>query len=182
MAKALKGLKRIKIFPLTTHDASTYTPAAAVAITGAQSLSFSPETSEWTIYADDGVYDSGSDWLGMKFTLTLAECPITLKQYFEGGTYDATGGVYTFKSDDQAPELGMSFAALQTDGTYMMTRMFSLRCSSFKNDYKTKGEGNDVNAVTIEGTIMNRKTDNAVLEQKEGANDAALTWLDALIA
>jgi phi13 family phage major tail protein len=181
MAKALKGLKRIKIFPITTNTSSAYTPGVAVAITGAQSLSFSPEVSEWKIYADDGVYDSGSDWQGMKFTLTLAECPITLKKYFEGGDYDAGTSVYTYKSDDQAPELGMTFVALQSDGTWNMVRLFSLKCSSFKNDFKTKGEGNDTNPVTIEGTIMNKKTDNAVKMEKEAANEAAFTWADVLV-
>ena len=181
MAKTLKGFKRIKIFPLTTHDTSTYTPGTAVAISGAQGLAFSPETSEWKQYADDGLYDSGSDWLGMKFTLTLAECPISLKTHFEGGTYTSGTGIYVYKSDDQAPELGMTFAALQSDGTYQGVRLFSLRCSSYKNDYKTKGESGEGNAITIEGTIMNRKTDNAVKEEKELSDDAALVWLDALV-
>jgi phi13 family phage major tail protein len=181
MAKSLKGFKRIKIFPITTNTAETYTPGAAVAITGAQSLSFSPETSDWKQYADDGVHDSGSDWLGMKFTLQLAECPITMKPHFEGGTYDGGTGKYIFKSDDQAPELGMTFAALQSDGTYQGVRLFSLKCSSYKNDYKTKGESGEGNPITIEGTIMTRKTDNAVKEEKELANDAALTWLDVLV-
>jgi phi13 family phage major tail protein len=181
MAKSLKGFKRIKVFPITTNTASTYTPGVAVAITGAQSLSFSPETQDWKQYADDGIHDSGSDWLGMKFTLTLAECPITMKKYFEGGTYDEGTSKYLFKSDDQAPELGMTFAALQSDGTYQGVRLLSLKCSSYKNDYKTKGESGEGNPITIEGTIMTRKTDNAVKEEKELANDAALTWLDLLV-
>lgn len=180
MAKSLKGFKRIKIFPLTKNDATGYTPGAAITITGAQSLSFSPETSEWKQYADDGIHDSGSDWLGMKFTLTLAECPIETKPHFEGGTYDSGTKKYIFKSDDQAPELGMTFAALQSDQTYQGVRLFSLRCSSYKNDYKTKGESGEGNPITIEGTIMTRKTDNAVKEEKELLNDAALIWLDTL--
>jgi hypothetical protein len=96
MAKTLKGFKRLKLFPITTHDATAYTPGAAVAVTGAQSFSYSPETSEWKQYADDGVHDSGSDWLGAKFTLQLAECPISMKKYFEGGTYDEGTSVYTY--------------------------------------------------------------------------------------
>lgn len=181
MGKALKGLKRLKIFPITTNDSTTYTPGAAIAITGAQSLSFSPETQEWKSYADDGIFDSGSDFLGMKFTLTLAQCPIEFKKHFEGGEYDDATDVYTFHSDDQAPELGMTFAALQSDGTYQGVRLFSLKCSSYKNDYKTKGESSDSNPITIEGTIMTKKKDNAVKAEKELANDAALTWLDVLV-
>jgi phi13 family phage major tail protein len=181
MAKALKGLKGIRIFPVTKNDSTGYTVGTKVAITGAQSLSFSPETSEWKIYADDGVYDSGSDWQGMKFTLQLAEMPLDLQKHFEGGAYDTPSGVYTYKSDSQAPELAMSFAALQSDGTSRMVQIMSLKCSSYKNEYKTKGEGNDVTPITIEGTIMNRKKDNVVKLEKEAANDAALSWLDTII-
>jgi phi13 family phage major tail protein len=118
----------------------------------------------------------------MKFTLTLAQCPIELKKYFEGGDYDEATDTYTFHSDDQAPELGMSFAALQSDSTYQGVKLYSLKCSSYKNDYKTKGESSDSNPITIEGTIMTRKSDNAVKQEKELASDAALTWLDTLAA
>jgi phi13 family phage major tail protein len=180
MGKALKGFKRLSVFPITTNTASTYTPGAKVAITGAQSFTANPETSEWKIYADDGIYDSGSDWLGLKFTLTLAECPLDLRQYFEGGEYTAGTGVYIFKSDDQAPEIGLSFAALLSDGSWNMVRMFSAKCSSVKMDFKSKGEGNDITPVTIEGTVMNRKTDNAVKEEKIAALSTDLTWLDTL--
>jgi phi13 family phage major tail protein len=180
MAKALKGLKRFKIFPITANTASSYTVGTAVPIGGMQSLSFSPETQDWKQYADDGLYDSGSDWLGCKFTLQLAECPIDLKQYFEGGEYNETTDEYTYHSDDQAPELAASFAALQSDGTYQGVKLFSLKCTSYKNDYKTKGESGEANPVTIEGTIMNKKSDNAVKTEKELENEAAFSWLDSL--
>ncbi len=180
MAKAAKGFSKLSIFPITVNNSTTFTPGSKVAITGAQSFSAAPEVADWKINADDGIFDSGSDWNGMKFTLTLAECPLTIKEYFEGGTYDEGTKVYTYKSDSQAPEIGMSFQVLQSDGTKLMVRLFSMKCSSFKMDYKTKGESGDIAAVTIEGLIQNRKTDNAVKEEKETVTDADLTWLNTL--
>lgn len=181
MAKAAKGFSKLSIFPITTNTTSAYTPGTKTPITGAQSFSAAPEVSEWKINADDGIFDSGSDWNGMKFTLNLAECPLTVKEYFEGGTYDTGTKVYTYKSDSQAPEIGMSFKVLQSDGTSLMVRIFSAKCSSFKMDYKTKGESGDIAAAVIEGLIQNRKTDNAVKEEKETETDADLTWLDTLV-
>lgn len=182
MAKAAKGFSRLSIFPITKNDADGYTTGSKIAITGAQSFTASPEVTEWKINADDGIYDSGSDWNGMKFTLTLAECPLTIRQYFEGGTYDSETKVYTYKSDSQAPEIGMSFKVLQSDGTSLMVKLFSLKCSSFRMDYKTKGESGDIASAVIEGLIQNRKTDNAVKEEKETVTDADLTWLDTLVS
>lgn len=180
MAKAAKGFSRLSIFPVTKNDANGYTTGGRIAITGAQSFSATPEVTEWKINADDGIFDSGSDWNGMQFTLNLAECPLTVKKYFEGGTYDELTKIYTYKSDSQAPEIGMSFKVLQSDGTSLMVKLFSLKASSFKMDYQTKGESGDIAPAVIEGLIQNRKTDNVVKEEKETVTDADLTWLESL--
>lgn len=181
MAKAAKGFSKLSIFPITTNTTSAYTPGDRIQITGAQSFTASPEVTEWKINADDGIYDSGADWNGMKFTLNLAECPLTVKQYFEGGTFDSSTKVYSYYSTSQAPEIGMTFQVLQSDGTKLMVRIFSAKCSSFKMDYKTKGESGDFAPAVIEGLIQNRKTDNKVKEEKETVTDADLTWLETLV-
>lgn len=180
MAKAAKGFKIGGIFPVTANNASTYTVGAKIAVSGAQSLTMSPETSDWKINADDGIYDSGSDWNGIKATLTLAECPLSLREYFEGGDYDETSKVYTYKSTSQAPEIAMTFKALQSDKTSMMVQLFSMKATSYKMDYKTKGESSDISAVTIEFLIQNRIKDNAIKIEKEAATEADLVWMDTV--
>lgn len=182
MAKAAKGFKIRGIFPVTKNDATGYTVDTKIAVTGAQSFTFAPEVSEWKINADNGVYASGSDWNGMKGTLVLAECPLSLKPYFEGGTYSDVTKVYTFKSDSQAPEFGLAFEALQADNTRMMVKLYSVKALSFKLDYKTKGESSDISAVTIEVMIQNKISDNIVKDEKETVTDADLTWLDTMTA
>jgi len=181
MAKAAKGFSKLRIFPITANTASVYTPGIKVPITGAQSFSSAPEVSEWKINADDGIFDSGSDWNGMKFILTLAECPLAIRNYFEGGTYDIPTKVYTYRSDSQAPEIGLAFQVLQSDNTKLMVRIYSAKCSSFKIDYKTKGESGDIASATIEGLIQNKKIDNVVKDEKETVTDADLTWIDTLV-
>lgn len=39
MSKILKGLKRIKIFPLTANTSAAYTPGTGITVPGAQSIS-----------------------------------------------------------------------------------------------------------------------------------------------
>lgn len=180
MAKAAKGFSSLRIFPVTKNDGTGYTVGTKVTVSGAQSFSASPETSEWKIMADDGIYASGSDWNGMKATLTIAEMPLALKPNFEGGTYDSGTKIYTYKSISQAPEIALGFRVLQADSTYKMVKLYSAKCTSYKEDYKTKGESGDISAVTIELLIQNRVIDNAVKDEKETVTDADLTWLDTI--
>jgi phi13 family phage major tail protein len=178
--KALKGFSGLKIYPVTKNDGTGYTVGTAVAVSGAQSFSRSPETSDWKIYADDGIYDSGSDWQGDKVTLELAELPLEIKKNFEGGEYDEATGVYTFKSSSQAPELALSFKCLQSDGSWLMKKYFSFKASSLKDEHKTKGEGNDITPYSIEGTIMNKVIDQTVKKEKIAATADDLVWLDSM--
>lgn len=179
--KAAKGFKIRGIFPVTKNDSIGYTVGEKVAVSGAQSFTASPEVTEWKINADDGIYDSGSDWNGVKATLTLAECPLTLRKYFEGGEYDSGTGVYTYSSTSQAPEIAMSFQVLQSDGTWLMVQLMSMKATSYKADYKTKGESGDISAVTIELSIQNRVKDNVVKLEKEAAVVGDLTWMDTIV-
>lgn len=178
--KALKGFSGLKIFPVTQNDSDGYAVGSAVTISGAQSYERSPETSDWKIFADDGIYDAGSDWQGDKVTITLAELPIELKKYFEGGEYNDTTKEYTYKSTSQAPELALVFKALLSDETYRMYKIYSFKASSFKDSFKTKGESSDISAVTIEGTVMNRIKDNTVKVEKDAPTAGDLTWLDTI--
>lgn len=178
--KALKGFSGLRIFPVTKNDGTGYTVGTAIAISGAQSFSRSPESSEWKVYADDGIYDSGADWQGDKVTLQLAELPLELKKYFEGGEYNDTTKEYTFKSSSQAPELALAFKCLQSDGTWLMKKFFSFKASSLKDEHKTKGEGNDITPYTIEGTVMNKVINQDVKKEKIAALETDLTWLDTM--
>lgn len=182
MAKILKGLSGLRIFPITANDVTTYTTGAAVQVPGLQSLGLDPDVTEWKVMADDGVYEAGADWNGMKISLQLAELPISLKPHFEGGDYDETSKEYTYHSDDSAPEIGFTFRAKTSDGNYRMIKLFVLKCSKVKEDYKTKGEsGGDSTPVVIEGTVTQRKIDNAAKREKDTMTDADLTWLETLV-
>ena len=180
MAKAAKGFSGLRIFKVEQNDSAGYRVDQKITITGAQSFTRSPETSEWKIMADDGVYDSGSDWQGEKFTLNLAECPLELKKYFEGGEYDDETQTYKYYSHSQAPELAFAFKVLQSDKTWLMVKLFSVKCYSLRTDYQTKGESSDISPAIIEGIIKNRVIDNQVREEKEAPNEGALIWLDSI--
>jgi phi13 family phage major tail protein len=180
--KVLKGFKNLRIFPITKNDASGYTTGTAVRVEGAQEFSSEPDAEAWTINADDGVYESGTDLNGFDFTLTLAELPLEVRSHFEGGTYDEETGVYTFKSDDIAPEIGISFQALTSDKQYRMFKIYALRCSVITDAVKTKGGGDSSTPIEITGKITQRQLDNVVKDIKDSVTNADLTWLEKLAA
>jgi phi13 family phage major tail protein len=180
--KILKGLRRLKLFPITANTSSAYTVGTAVVLDGAQSLALDPDVSEWKVYADDRIYDSGSDWNGMKLTLQIAELPLEMYPQFEGGTFDSTSKEYTYSADDVAPELGLSFAAATSDGKFRMVKLLALRTTKVKADFKSKGDGGDsASPVTIEAIVTTRALDNAAKIMKDTTTDADLTWLDTLV-
>lgn len=178
--QSLKGFSGLVLFLVTANNSSTYTVGTKIPVSGAQSFTRDPQKSEWKVFADDGIYDSGSDWQGDKVTITLAELPLDLKKNFEGGDYNATSKVYTFKSTSQAPEIALGFKCLLSDGTWLMKKFYSFKATSLKDEHKTKGEGNDITPYTIEGLIMNKVMDQTVKDEKIALTSADFTWLDTI--
>lgn len=181
MAKILKGFKGLRLFPVTKNEADGYTVGQMVRVNGGQSLSMEPDSEEWSIQADDGVYESGTDLNGYNFKLTLAELPLEIRALFEGGEYDETTGTYSFYADTVAPEIGISFQALTSDKNYRMYKIFALRCSAITDAANTKGGGNSSTPIEITGKVTQRKTDNKVKDMKDSTTAADLTWLDTLV-
>ncbi|KGE20628.1 major tail protein [Paenibacillus wynnii] len=180
MAKILKGFKNLKLFPITKNDATGYTAGVAVPVSGAQTCSMEPDSSDWSINADDSVYEAGTDLNGFNFTLTLAELPLEIRAHFEGGTYDTTSKVYSFHADNVAPEIGISFQALTSDGNYRMFKVYALRCSAIADAVNTKGTGDSATAIEIKGKVTQVKKNNLVKDMKDTTTAADLTWLETL--
>lgn len=176
---ALKGFCACRIFPITTNDATTYATGTKVALPAAQEMTKDVSRAEYTIYADDGVYDAGSDFQYEDLTVTLAELTSELESKLSGGTYDATADVYSFKNTDIAPEYALGYAALKSDGTYRQFMHYCAKLMSVKITHKTKGEGQDIQAYQLTFRTFARKSDGLVRDIKDGT-DTTYTWLDTV--
>lgn len=180
MAKAIKGFSTCSVFPVNTNTALSYVVGDKLSVPGARSFVLDPIVSEYKQYADDVIYNQGSDVSGYNYTFEIAEITPAIEAFFEGGTLDAVTGEYTFKTTDDQPEFAMSFKCLQADGDYKMVKLFNLKAQALSFNAKTKDETTELQSVTVKGIVSERLIDNALKTQKVSTSEADYTWLDTI--
>ncbi len=176
---ALKGFCAARTWPITVNSTTVYSTGTMIPLSGAQNLTKEVSRSEYTIYADDAVYDSGSDYQYEDLTFTIAGLPLEIEAKLAGGTYSETEKTYVFKSADVAPEFAFAYAALRSDGQYRMFKHYCVRLMSVKVDHATKGEANEIAAYTLTFRSTQRAADGAVRIEKD-STDKTYTWLDTI--
>lgn len=169
--EALKGFRAARLWPVTKNDAETYSTGTMVPLPGAQQLTKDANRSEYTIPADDGTYDSGSDFQYEDLNFTVAELTPELEAQISGGTYDETTKVYTFKMNDTAPEFAFGYAALKLDGTYRMFKHYVVKLMNIKVEHVTKGESGDIQAYELTFRSTPRKADSKVRDIMDSETD-----------
>jgi phi13 family phage major tail protein len=174
--QALKGLSGVAAWQLSENSLATYTHGAKTPMPSASALTKQTTKSEYTIYADDGVYDSGGDYQYTDLTLTLVELPLAIQAALEGGVYNEANSSYDFKTTDQPPEFALGFAALMRGGGYRMWLYYAAKLMSVTVNHATAG-GDNGNAQTYELAFRatQRKMDNTVGTIRDGDDK---TWLD----
>lgn len=177
--QALKGFRAARLWPITENTSDSYTTGAKIDLPGAQALTKEVSRSEFTIYADDGVYDSGSDFQYEDLTVTLAELTPELEAELSGGDYDEVDDSYTFKNTDVAPEFGFGYAAMKMDGTYRMFKHYVVKLLSIKIDHQTRGDGNDIQAYELTLRGVQRKADGKIRITQDSAT-SSYAWLDTI--
>lgn len=177
--KALKGFRAARVWPVTANTTEAYTTGTMTHLTGAQELTKEVSRGDFTIYADDGVYDSGSDYQYEDLEFKVAELPLDIEALLSGGTYDATAKTYTFKNTDTAPEYAFAYAALMSNGQYRMFKHYAVKLMSVKVDHITKGDKNDIAAYTLTFRNTQRNADGAVRIEKD-SEDYTYTWIDTI--
>lgn len=180
--KGLRGFANFRVFPVTTNDATTYAVGEKVLVPYAVSGTMDRSVQDFTLYADDSVYDSGSDFQSETLEIVVQELPVELHEALEGGEYDDETQTYSWGPDVVAPELACGFSALMRNGGYLMVQYYSCRVSSIKVDYTTKGNSQDGSPYTITLQASTRTADGKLFRKKEATDKTGLTWLDTVDA
>lgn len=185
--KALKGFADLRYNKLTANTAEAYTPSATqTKLPGAQSLTSTDTRQDYEIYADDGVYDSGSDYQSTELTITMAEMSLKDLADLAGAKYDEDTGVMEESSTDVPPEVALGFSGLMVDGGKRMFQYLCCKLKDYKADLNTKGSSNDINAYTLTFSCTGRAYDHRVRKVKDvekGSNGALdISWLNTVTA
>lgn len=180
--KGIMGLSGLGFFPVTTNTASAYAVGTKVPVPYVVSGSVDRKTEDYSLPADDGIYDAGSIFDSESLEFVVQELPLELMSKLDGATYDSTKKEYTWGPDAIAPEIAPVFRALCRDGTYRMIKYYSAKVTSIKTDYKTKADNKDGSRYTIGMAAATRAADGKLYVAKDTTAAGDLTWLDTMDA
>lgn len=145
----IKGFSGLRYWPVSKNDDTGYTTGEMEAIPGAQSATMDRSTEDYSILADDQIWDSGADFTGETLEITVIELGLPLMAALDGADYDEEEGVYSWGPGKVPPEIAIGFRALKADGTYRMVKYYSCSVTSITAEYATKGQN-------TEGTISKK--------------------------
>lgn len=179
--KYLKGFANFGFMPVTADTEESYIAGTRTRVPSARTCSPTDNRQEYSINADDGVWDSGSDWIDTTNEIAFAEVDLSTLAAMTGATVNEDGSVDE-GSLDVAPTIAINYSALRADGGYRLFRYYSCKATDVKVSHTTKGESNDAQVYTVTFKCTPRKCDNKIRSTIDIAKGEALSWLDTIEA
>ena len=178
MKKYLKGFANLGFFEVLTNTTSAYTCGTdRTDVVGAASCAPTDNKTDYTIYADDGIYDSGSEWTDTTLVISVQEMELETLGKMIGAEFDTElkEGVF-----DETNEVALTFSALRKDGGYRLYRYFSCKCTGYKVTHNTKGANTESQTYELTFKCSPRKMDNLVRTTKDVDKGAPLTYITSM--
>ena len=180
--KYLRGFSNFGMAAVTQNDASGYLVGERyVAVPSGQSCAKTDNKSDYTIYADDVVWDDGREWESTDLDVTVAETEL--------GTIGTMLGIELSEDDsleegvfDDPPELALSFSGLRKDGGYRLFKYFVAKCTGYDVSHATKGQNTDAQNYTFHFKCTPRKSDGKIRATKDVAKGDNLNWIKTFSA
>ncbi len=182
-AKGIKGFSGLRIWPVTANTASTYAVGEKIDVPTAVSATTDRKSEDYELPADDGIYDSGSEFTSEDLEIIVQELPLDLEAKLDGASFDDETGVYSWGPETAvAPNYALGFRALKRDGTYRMIQYYYGKVTSIKIDYKTRTDNKDGSRHTIHMTMFPRLADGQHVRKKDTVTGSDLIWLNTVDA
>ena len=176
--KYLKGFSNLGFLKVLANETGAYSVDTAYkSIPGGKSCAPTDNKTEFSIPADDGVWDSGSDWTDTTLVVTVVESELAILSELIGAEFDESMEESTV---DEAPEVALTFSALRVDGGYRLYRYYACKCTGYKVSHTTRGESNDAQTYELTFKCTPRKSDNRIRGTKDVEAGANLSWLKSI--
>lgn len=158
----LIGLRNVVYAPLTTDPAlgsgpATYGPVEKLA--GAISANINPNSSNDTLFADDGPYEIGTTLGGVTLDLNIADLPLEAQAALFGHTI-TTEGVLIRKATDIPPWVAIGFKSLKSNGKYRYTWLAKGKFTLPEQNNETKADKVKFSTPTAKGNFVRRECDD----------------------
>ncbi len=179
--KYLRGFNNFGILPIVSDTATAYSVGERVPIPGAVSCAPTDNKTEYTIPADDGVWDSGSTWDSSTVVVTVTEAELEMLAQLTGATIDKD--VMEESTVDDATPVAINYAALRRDGGYRMFAWLSAKLTGYKVSHNTRKEGApEGQNYELTFKCLGRKCDNKIRLTADTDESISTTWLETIPA
>lgn len=170
------GLKNLVYAILTTDPSeglATYETPKKIA--GAITANINPNSSNETLFADDGPYDTASTIGQISLEMNVADLPLEVQAELFGHEL-TVGGVLIRKGADTPPWLAVGFKSLKSNGSYRYTWLAKGKFSLPEQNNETKGDSVSFQTPTTSGSFVKREADD---EWERHADEDATGFLPA---
>jgi phi13 family phage major tail protein len=154
------GLSNIVYAKLTadTVDLEKATYEQPVRIPGAIAATVNPNTTEETLFADDGPYESATTLGAISLELNVVDLPLETQAELFG--HKIVDGVLIRKSTDTPPWVAVGFKTLKSNGKYRYTWLAKGKFSLGEQSAETKGDAVNYQTPTATGAFVKRECDD----------------------
>lgn len=158
---AIIGLKNLVVSELISDSGETglVTYEASKKIAGAISANINPNSSNETLFADDGPFDTASTMGQISLELNVADLSLEDQAFLLGHTLTPEG-ILIRKGADTPPWVAVGFKSLKSNGKYRYTWLAKGKFSLPEQNNETKGDSVNFQTPTISGSFVKREADD----------------------
>ena len=140
---------------MTTEDGPTAAPVygEVKSAPGVISVNINPNSSQETLFADDGPYDTATTLGKIDVEINKAELTTENKADLLGHAVDTNGGV-VYADSDVPPWVAIGFRTLKSNGKYRYVWLYKGKFTDPEDNNETKGDSINFQTDTIKGQFV----------------------------
>lgn len=153
---------------MKTEDTATTAPVydAPKAAPGVISVNINPNSSQETLFADDGPMETATTLGKIDVEINKAELTTENKADLLGHEVDTNGGV-VYSDSDVPPWVAVGFRTLKSNGKYRYVWLYKGKFTDPEDNNETKGDSINFQTDTIKGQFVKLNNEIAINSKKK---------------
>ena len=161
------GCDNLVYATMKTEDTATAAPTynAVKSAPGVISVNINPNSSQETLFADDGPYDTATTLGKIDVEINKAELTTENKADLLGHQVDENGGI-VYGDSDVPPWAAIGFRTLKSNGKYRYVWLYKGKFTDPEDNNETKGDSINFQSDTIKGQFVKLNNQLTIGEKK----------------